>query len=234
MNEMSPCCAFDPSLPKDSTGWFEIDPLRSFCLGMILLEIESLSPGEEGIFTSREAVRTLKMGPRRLRSFMAARVALKRLARQLGLVDKSLLDRAIETLAPDGVAPCLAESGFPCSVSHSFRFVAAVANRHPVGLDLEVVSNKALRTWHLFMSPKEQGLLSVSGLSPEKAATRAWTIKEAAAKALGLPLVQAFREVEIIRIDEKEGMMKYQEKIYPARHVEGAGHVITLITFDDL
>ena len=33
---------------------------------------------------------------------------------------------------------------------------------------------------------------------------------------------------------EKEGMMKYQEKIYPARHVEGAGHVITLITFDDL
>ena len=234
MNEMLPCCNLDPSFPKDSALGFGIDPLRSVCLGMVLLDMESLCPGEEDIFTFREAARAIKMGPRRRRSFTAARVALKRLARQLGLVDKSLPDRAIETLDPDEVTPCLAKSGLPCSVSHSFRFVGAVANRHPVGLDLEVVSSKALRTGHLFMSPKEQDLISASGLSPEKTATRAWTIKEAAAKALDLHLVQAFREVEIIRIAEKEGMMKYQERIYPVRHAEGAGHVITLITFDDL
>ena len=234
MNEMSPSFAFDPSPPKDSALGFGIDHLRSGCLGMVLLEIKSPSPGEEEIFTIREAARAIKMGPRRRRSFTASRVALKRLARQLGLVDKNRPDHDIETLDFDEVKPCLAESGLPCSVSHSFRFVAAVANRHPVGLDLEVVSNKALRTWHIFMSPKEQDLLSASGLSPEKTATRAWTIKEAAAKALHLHLVQAFREVEIIRIAEKEGMIKYQEREYPAKHAEGAGQVITLITFDDL
>jgi phosphopantetheinyl transferase len=201
---------------------------------MILLDVGAVSPVEEHLFTSREAARAMRMGPRRRRGFTAARIALKRLARQLDLVKENRPDRTIETLGPDDVRPCLAESGIYCSVSHSSRLVAAVAHRHPIGVDLEMVSEKAIRTRHLFMSPGERDLISLSGLGPERAATRAWTTKEAAAKALGLHLFQALREVEVVRVGEEEGLMRYQEKAYPVRHSEGNGYVITLLTCDDL
>jgi phosphopantetheinyl transferase len=175
----------------------------------------------------------MRMGSRRRRDFIAARVALKRLARQLGLVEKERPDREIETLGPDDVRPCLAESGIYCSVSHSARLVAAVAHRHPVGVDIEMVSEKATRTKHLFMSPRERALVFQSGLSPERAATRAWTIKEAAAKALGLHLFQAIQEVKVIRVEEKEGVMRYQKRIYPVMHAEGNGYVMSLVRCDD-
>jgi len=233
MNEMSPCFTSTLFLTEDSTPWSGIDRLRSACLGMTLLDIEALFPVEEHLFTPREAARALRMGPRRQRGFTAARVALKRLARQLGLVEEKKPDRTIETLGPDGVRPCLAESGLYCSVSHSVRLVVAVAHSHPIGVDLEAVSRKALRTWHLFMLPKERDLLSLSSLGPERTATRAWTIKEAAAKALGLHLFQAIREVDVVRVGEEEGVMRYQKKTYPVRHGEGNGYVITLITCDD-
>ena len=84
------------------------------------------------------------------------------------------------------------------------------------------------------MSPKERDLISLSSLGPERTATRAWTTKEAAAKALGLHLFQAIQEVDVVRVGEEEGVMRYREKTYPVRHGEGNGYVITLITCDDI
>jgi phosphopantetheinyl transferase len=233
LNEISPGFFSALSLMENFPTWSGIDRLQSACVGMMLLDVEAVSAVEEHLFTPREAARAMRMGPRRRKGFTAARVALKRLARQLDLVGKKRPDRAIETLCPDEVRPCLAESRIYCSVSHSGRLVVAVAHRRPIGVDLEMVSEKATRTWHLFMSPRERDLVSLSGLGPERAATRAWTIKEAAAKALGLHLFQAIREVEVVSVGEEEGVMRYQEKTYPVRHAEGNGHVITLITFDD-
>ncbi len=214
--------------------WPGIERLQSCCLGMILLDMETISPVEEYLFTRREAARAVRMGPRRRKGFTAARVALKRLARQLDLVKENRPDRAIETIGPDDVRPCLAESGLYCSVSHSFRLVAAVAGRHPIGVDLEVVSKKAIRVWHLFMLPGERDLIYLSSLTPERTATRAWTIKEAASKALGFHLFQAIREVEVVRVGREESVMRYRGNAYPVRHSEGNGHVITLITCDAL
>ncbi len=218
---------------NDSPMWPGIERLQSACLGMILLDMETISPIEENLFTPREAARAMKMGPRRRKGFVTARVALKRLARQLNLVEKEKPDRMIETLGPDDVKPCLDESGIYCSVSHCGQLVVAVAHRHPIGVDLEMVSDKVMRTKHLFMSPKERDLISVSDLGLQRAATRVWTAKEAAAKALGLQLFQALREVEVISVGEEEGMIRYQKKTYPVRHAEGNGYVITLITCDD-
>lgn len=201
---------------------------------MILLDTETISPIEGHLFTAREAARAARMGLRRRKGFTAARVALKRLARQLDLVEKDRPDRAIETLGPDGVRPCLSESGIHCSVSHCARLVVAVAHRQPIGVDLEMVSEKPIRTRHLFMSSGERDIILLSGLGPESAATRAWTTKEAAAKAFGLDLFQAIREVEVVSVSEEDGLMKYQEKTYPVIHAEGNGHVITLIICDDL
>lgn len=234
LNEKSPGFNSTHSLTGDFPTWSGIDRLQSACLGMILLDVEAVFPVEEHLFTPREAARAMRMGPRRRRGFTAARVALKRLARQLDLVEENSSDRTIETLGPDDVRPCLAESRIYCSVSHSARLVVAVAYRHPIGIDLEMVSEKAIRTWHLFLLPRERDLVSLSSLSPERSATRAWTIKEAAAKALGLHLFQAIREVEVVRVGEEEGVMRYQEKAYPVRHAEDNGYVITLLTCDDL
>ena len=234
LNETNP--DFISAFPHtdDSPAWPGIERLQSACLGMILLDMETISPVEENLFTPHEAERAMRMGPRRRRGFTAARVALKRLVLHLNLAEKDRPDRTIETLGPDGVRPCLGESRMYCSVSHSARLVVAVAHRHPIGVDLEMVSEKVIRTKHLFMSPKERDLISLSGLGPERAATRVWTIKEAAAKALGLHLFQAIREVEVVRVGGEEGMMRYQGKTYPVRHGEGNGYVISLVTCDDL
>jgi phosphopantetheinyl transferase len=210
-----------------------MDRLQSACLGMVFLDIETIVPVEEHLFTPREAARATRMGVRRRKGFTAARVALKRLARQLKLAEEDQPDRAIETLGPDDVKPCLAESGIYCSVSHSGRLVVAVAHRHPIGVDLEMVSEKVIRTRHLSMSAKERDLVSLSSFGPERAATSVWTTKEAAAKALGLDLFQALREVEVVNVGEEEGVMRYQGKDYPVRHAEGNGYVITLVSWDD-
>ena len=217
----------------DFSLWSGIDWLQSACLGMTLIDIETISSSQEHVLTARESARAMRMGPRRRRDFIAARVALKKLARQLDLVKENRPDREIETLGPDDARPCIAESGICCSVSHSAGLVVAVAHSHPIGVDLEVISEKATRIWSRFLSPGESDLILQSGLSLERAAARAWTIKEAAAKALGLHLFQAIREVDVVRVGEKEGMMRYQEKTYPVRHAEGNGYVITLITCDD-
>jgi len=222
------------SLANDSFEWPGIDQIRSACLGWILFNIETICSAGEHLLTPRETARAMRMGPRRRRDFIAARVALKRLARQLDIVKENRPDREIETLGPDHVRPCLAESGIYCSVSHSARLVAAVAHRHPVGVDLEMISEKATRIWSLFLSPRERALVLQSGLNLERIAARAWTVKEAAAKALGLDLFRAIREVEVVSVGGEEAVMRYQGKTYPVRHCEGNGYVITLITCDDL
>jgi len=198
---------------------------------MTLIDIETISSAQERL-TPREAARATRMGPRRRRDFTAARVALKRLARQLVLVKENRPDQEIETLGPDDVRPCLAKSGIYCSVSHSGRLVVAVAHKYPVGIDLEMLSEKTTRIWNLFLSPGEREIVLQSELGAKRTAVRAWTIKEAAAKALGLHLFQAIREVEVVRVGEEEGVMGYQKKTYPVRHAEGNGYVMSLIARD--
>ena len=219
---------------EDDLPWLGIEGLRSACLGMVLIDIEAPILAGDHLFTPREGARALGMGSRRLRGFTAARVALKMLSRRLGLVEKSRPDWTIETLGPDGVSPCLAESDIYCSASHSNRFVVAVAHRHPIGVDLERVSEKVMRTRHLFLKSTELDLISLSPLGPERTATRVWTVKEAAAKVLNLHLFDSFREVEVVRASEKEGVMRYREKAYLVKHAEGNGQVITLVSGDAL
>ena len=216
----------------NSISWPGMEKLRAACLGIVLLEIENLLPNEKDLLTPREAVRAEELGPRRRKSFIAARAALKRLARQMGLVDKERPDSSIETLGLDGVRPHLAESDLYCSVSHTNRFAVAVGHVLPVGVDIELVAAKAVRIWHLFMSPRNHGLLSTSGTGPERTATRAWTVKEAAAKAFGLDLSRAIREVEIVLVGEEESVIRYIGRTYSVRHAEGESHVLSLVTCD--
>jgi phosphopantetheinyl transferase len=230
----------EPTIPFNKTRAFidvpdiislrGMEEMKTLCSGILLLQTENLLPNEKDLLTPREAARAEELGPRRRKSFLAARVALKRLARQIGLVSKGTPDSGIETLGPDRVKPCLGESDFCCSVSHANRFVVAVGDVHPIGVDVEVISEKAVRIWHLFMPAKNSDFLLSSGLGPEQAATRAWTIKEAAAKAFGLNLSEAIREVEIVLIGERSSEIRHRGKTYSVKHAEGEGHVLSLLT----
>ena len=218
---------------EHSTPWSGIESLQSSCRGFLLLNLEALTlPLAEDLLTPREAAKAGTMGPRRKKAFTAARVALKKLSRQLGLIQPDRPDRKIETLGPDGVRPCLAGSGLYCSVSHSDRFVVTVAHHHPVGVDIEAVSKKIIAISHLFLTAREQELISKSPLTWERTATRVWTIKESAAKVFGLHLFEALRKVEVVTVDRDEGIMRYQGKVYPVRIGEGDGQVVSLITCD--
>ena len=216
--------------PADSIDWQGMEELKTVCSGIVLLQTEALLPTEKELLTPREAARAEELGPRRRKAFLAARVALKKLARQLDLFSEDTPDSGIETLGPDRVKPCLGESDFYCSVSHANRFVVAVGDVHPIGVDIEVVSEKAVRIWHLFMPAKNSDFLLSSGLGPERAATRAWTIKEAAAKAFDLGLSEAIREVEIVLIGERSSEIRHGGKTYSVKHAEGEGHVLSLLT----
>jgi len=220
--------------PNDASyPWAGIESLQAACLGFLLLNLDALSPPRgEDLFTPREAAKAGTMGPRRKKAFTAARVALKKLSRQLGLIQPDRPDRKIETLGPDGLRPCLAGSGLYCSVSHSDRFVVTVAHHHPVGVDIEAVSKKIITISHLFLTAREGTLISKSPLTRERTATRVWTIKESAAKAFGLHLFEALREVEVVEVDRDEGIMRYQGKVYPVRIGEGDGQVVALFTCD--
>jgi phosphopantetheinyl transferase len=216
---------------EQSIPWLGIEALQWSCLGFLLFNLEALaSPPAENLFTPREAAKAGTMGPHRKKAFSAARVALKELSRQLGLVQPDRPDRKIETLGPDGVRPCLAGSGLYCSVSHSQRFVVTVAHEVPVGVDIEAVSKKITTISHLFLTAREETLISKSPLPRERTATRVWTIKESAAKAFGLHLFEALRAVEVVEVDREEGIMRYQGKVYPVRMGEGDGQVVALIT----
>ena len=107
LNEISLNFISPASLANDPPMWRGIERLQSACLGMILLDMETIFPVGEHLFTLREAAKAVRMGPRRRREFTAARVALKRLARQLDLVHENKPDREIETLGPDDGRPCL-------------------------------------------------------------------------------------------------------------------------------
>lgn len=236
MKSQSPTPSTKPR-PNDSLDcifWMGMDRLRGSCIGVELVEIGTFFPGKTDQLTPREASRAEGMGLKRCKEFTAARVALKRLARRIALADKDMPDASIETLGPDGVRPCLADSDLCCSVSHTRRFAVAVGNARPVGVDIEVVATKTLRIWHLFMAPAYHDFLSKPGMEPERTATRAWTMKEAAAKAFGLDLSEAIREVEVVAVGEQESLLRHRGKTYSVLHAEGQSHVISLLTCDAL
>jgi len=206
---------------------------ESVCTGSILLVIDALFPLKESVLTNREASKAETLGPKRRKSFTAARIALKNLSLQLGLVAPGTHLCSIETLALDGVRPSLPASEVFCSVSHDDTFVVTVAHDRPVGVDIEPISSKASRGWHLFMSLPEQRLISKTGLGKDQTVVRAWTMKEAAAKALNFDLFRAWREVQVLRIGAEKSLARIKGKQTCPTHLEIQGHLISLITLDD-
>jgi hypothetical protein len=118
-----------------------------------LIDRATVMPFSDQCLGEIELRRTRKMGAKRLTDYLSARLACKRLSRQLSGNDHSTPAREILTIAEDGIRPsCPATNGrsYNCSVSHDSRFAVAVASEQPVGIDVEPLDERAFASMDIF------------------------------------------------------------------------------------
>ena len=214
------------------------DPLaeiRERCLGLTVVELDAVAPFADHVLTSMEKERFEKMGPGRRKSYLAARLALKRLFRQCRGQDFSVPADTIETVCEDTPLPrCVAADDsagldLQCSVSHDRRLALAVAHNGKVGVDIEEITTKALKTKNIFMNKNEMALVRQSPLEDQEAALRIWSIKEAAAKAFGISLAEAWQVVNVNRLGNRQSSLTLDGRTLPALHAMVDGHIVTLV-----
>ncbi|MEW6672167.1 MAG: polyketide synthase dehydratase domain-containing protein [Thermodesulfobacteriota bacterium] len=222
-------------------GWIKragegrlLEKIRQACRELCVAEIKTLPPFADGALSPTEKTRFEKMGTRRRQSFLAARLACKRISRRLSGNDLRTAAADIHTLCPDLERPCCrhidtAEETL-CSVSHDDRFVAAAAADGKIGIDVEKVSGRVLRSQGLFMSRAEQELVRSSALGAAAAAIRIWSVKEAAAKALNLNLAETWQRVTVTQVGCDDSRFQIDSTgPFTACHNTVDGHVFTLI-----
>jgi phosphopantetheinyl transferase len=199
-----------------------------------VIELDTLMPFAAKVLSKQEQIRFQKMGTRRKRSYLAARMACKRVSRTLSGNDMRTPAAEITTVCADGVLPCCphTDGSLPafCSVSHDDRFAIAVASGSQVGVDVEVMSGRVLKSQRLFMKPSEQDLVRESPLGETESAIKIWSIKEAAAKALQIPLADAWHRVAVLDVGESESRLRVDERqTYSAFHDIVGPHIFTLL-----
>jgi phosphopantetheinyl transferase len=210
------------------------DRFSCYCNKIVLVERDTLMPFAHRCLTDTEKRRTVNMGEKRRIGFLSARMACKRLSRKLSGHNDKTPAHKISTLHKDEIRPrCTSTDGtrsFHCSISHDRRFTLAVASIRPLGVDVEVLSQKILRGVHLFMSTTEQERMRSCGLDEIDAAIRIWSIKESVAKAMNLSLVHAWRGTEVLTIGKRQSDLKINgSQKAQAVHQQLDNHLFTLV-----
>lgn len=209
--------------------------IAGHCKALAVIEMSSLSPFAEKALSERESDRLVKMGTRRRKSYLAARLACKRLSRQLS-------DNNTQTASADITTICIDRPDYPCcpltdgrvlyscSVSHNDRFAVAVAADRRVGIDVEKVSERLLKSQSLYMSEPERALVRQSHIGEIETAVRIWSIKEAAAKAFDVALAVAWHRAQVQAVDSFESRFCMDgQDVYAAIHDQVGQHVFTLV-----
>ena len=208
--------------------------IAACCRAISVIELKSVAPFANKVLSAEEKIRFEKMGDRRRKSFLAARLACKRLSRTLSGQDEVTDPRDISTVFADRPHPCCPRTDggavCACSVSHDNRFSVAVARDRPVGIDVEKVSRRVLKTRRLYMDESEIALVRASLLGEAETAVRIWSIKEAVTKALDINLADAWRRVRVTTVDAYESRFKIDDDA-PSRafHDAVGQHVFTLV-----
>ena len=210
-----------------------LQKIRRNCRELSVSEIKTQAPFADKALSDPEKKRFQTMGIKRRQSFLAARLACKRISRRLSGNDFRTPAAAINTLCPDLRRPCCrlidTAAAVSCSVSHDDRFVIAVVSDERTGIDVEKISARVLRSQDLFMSQGEQRLVQSSGLGAVESAIRIWSIKEAVAKALDLNLAEAWQRVAVKRIGRNKSRFGIDSAgSFSAFHDTVEAHVFTL------
>ena len=161
---------------------------------------------EEEAFFSEDLVGVLTDGspahPEKRKQYLAGRFLLRQLDPHFPL------DRIHRT--PKG-RPYLPDTRSHFSLSHAGSYIAAILNdTEKVGIDVERINDRAHRIRTKFLSAKEEGILlgcrdDSQGPSANHLYTMAWSVKEAAFKALHQTGVDFIRDLPIEQIDVVEG-----------------------------
>lgn len=117
------------------------------------------------------------------------------------------------------------------SLSHTKGYAAAIINEHkPVGIDIELISDRVLRVEHKFLNEHERGLLSrFDSEARVKYATLCWSIKETVFKCWGEGGVDFSSHINIVDItDADQGSSEVQFM------KNGFHHQVNYMLFGDL
>lgn len=94
-----------------------------------------------------------------------------------------------------GEKPFLPDHIYQFSISHSDKIAAAIISQtQPVGIDVEMITDKALRVAHKFLSEEEIQLI---GNYSKEDVTLLWSIKETVFKWYGLGSVDFREDIQI-------------------------------------
>jgi phosphopantetheinyl transferase len=200
---------------------------------LAIIERRSVAPFACETLSKDEQQRYLPMAADRKNSFLAARLALKRISRELSGGDRRIPPGDINTVRPGSPKPfCPVAGGSQqpfCSVSHDNRFAIAVAADNPVGIDVEQITARALKNRRLFMHKPEEELTKHFSKGEVEAAVRIWSAKEAAAKALDMPLARAWDRVALTAIGLNESQLHVKDRgAFTVSHDTVDSHLFTL------
>jgi phosphopantetheinyl transferase len=210
-----------------------LDPLRAACREFSIIELAAVTRQCEKALSSSERKRFGRMSEKRGKSYLAARLALKKISRRLSGHDMSTPASAITTVKPDGLPACPLTNGdeiFRCTASHDSRFAVAAASEHNIGIDVEELSERVLKARHFYMHEDELALAKSHALGEIEASARVWTIKEAVSKATGMHLADAWMRTKVKEIGTDKSLVLIDDDTYKAIHAVVDGHLITLIT----
>ena len=145
-------------------------------------------------------VKSAPRHPDRRRQFLTGRFLLKT------LIPDFPID---EIVLADSGRPFLSDESNQFSISHTIHFASVVVSQtQAVGVDVEVVSERARRVRRKYLGGDEELLLKNLSLpdhsSDDHHYTLAWSIKEAAFKALHQTGVDFIRDLPIERIEPIE------------------------------
>lgn len=213
-----------------------IDPLaviRGHCRAIAVIDHDTVADFAINALSGDEHENSKRMGAKRLRSYLGARLALKYLSRELSGGDRVTPGADIHTVMADGIRPCcpvVANKGpINCSVSHDRRFSVAVAGNEEIGVDVEMVSDRILKVRHAYMGRGEMTLTDASPLGVTQASVRVWSIKEGVSKATDRSLAESWKHVSVSEVGRNESRLTVAGIRYAAFHDTVDDHVFTLV-----
>jgi phosphopantetheinyl transferase len=99
-----------------------------------------------------------------------------------------------------------------------------------MGVDVEKMSTRLMKSRRLYMNKKEQALVQESQLGEIEAALRIWSIKESITKALGMTLADSWHRVRVMAIGQYESSFQIDDNDpCTAVHDIVGQHVFTLV-----
>lgn len=222
-----------PAWIMDDIGDAELEFISNHCNALCVMQLEATRKTAEMALSGPELDRLNKMGHKRKKDYVAARLCCKRLFRQLSENDVDTPAHLITTISPDQTHPCCpltnGTHSYSCSVSHDSRFAIAVASENNVGIDVEEISEKVLKSQRIFMRQTEMDLAQGSPLGEIRASLRIWSIKEAVSKAWDLNLAVSWERVRVTDIGLNRSRFLLDDQDCVAFHDTVDNHLFTII-----